>query len=67
MTPDNDSCEIYEQELIESLAESFSIAIEFLDAETIIKCIKVALENDKKYYEENYNKYVFMLQKISSD
>jgi len=47
----------YEDELIEALSEAFSIATEFLDAPTIIKCIKAALDTDKEYYSSMLEKY----------
>lgn len=51
---------VYEEELIEALAEAFAIATEFLDAETIVRCIKAALELESKHYEEMSGKYTLI-------
>lgn len=63
----SDNTKIYENELIESLAESFSIAVEFLDAQTIISCIKVALARDKEYYKTTFDKYEAIENSITSN
>lgn len=57
MTTEKNELALAESELIEALAESFSIAVESLDAETIVRCIKAALADDKKHYETIFNKY----------
>lgn len=41
-----------EQELIECLADSFTVATEYLDSETIIKCLKAALSQDLEYHSK---------------
>lgn len=56
----------YEDELIEDLADSFTVATEFLDAQTIIKCIKIVLERDKEYYQSMLTKYQTIENSISS-
>ena len=56
----------YETELIEELMEAFSIATEFLDAQTIIKCIKIALERDKEHYRLMLAKYQTIDNSINS-
>jgi hypothetical protein len=56
----------YEDELIDDLAEAFSIATEFMDAQTIIKCIKVALERDKDHHQSMLTKYQTIENSISS-
>lgn len=48
---------IHEEELVEALVESFSIATEFLDAESIVKCLKAALDLESKHYEDMSDKY----------
>lgn len=63
MTQENTDS-IYENDLIEALADSFSMAVEFLDADTIVKCLKIVLEKDLNYYESMYKKYKIIASKI---
>jgi hypothetical protein len=46
-----------EQELIEELAECFVVATEFLDSETIIKCLRAALSQDLEYHTKLVDTY----------
>jgi hypothetical protein len=54
-----------EQELIESLAESFCVATEFLDSQTIIKCLRAALRQDVEHYQEVLQKYTDVYNAVS--
>jgi len=53
-----------EQELIEELAECFMVATEFLDSETIIKCLKAALSQDLEYYSKLVDTYTGIAKAI---
>lgn len=45
-----------EKDLVEQLADSLCEAVEYLDAQTIIKCIKVALSDLQGYHENELAK-----------
>jgi len=54
-----------EQDLIEALADSFCVATEFLDSETIIKCLKAALRQDVEHYTGVLQKYTDIYNAVS--
>lgn len=53
-----------ESELIANLADTLCLAVENLDAETIIRCIRTVLENDVGYHVDRLNKYSALLDSI---
>ena len=55
---------IEEQELIEALVECLCAASEFLDADTIIKCIRVALQKEVDYYGGKAELYKSVLSHV---
>ncbi len=53
-----------ESELIANLADTLCLAVENLDAETIIRCIRTVLETDVGYHADRLNKYSALLDSI---
>lgn len=65
---DSRSQETYsETRLIEDLRDSFCVAVEQLDAQTIVKCIQVALEVDAEHYAKQAEIYTTVLQAVSKN
>lgn len=65
---DSSSQETYsETQLIEDLRDSFCVAVEQLDAQTIVKCIKVALQVDAEHYTKQAETYTTILQAVSKN
>lgn len=56
---------LYENELIEALAECFCVAAEFIDAEAIIRCIKAALDSNIEHHSNQFEIFTSVKNSIA--